>query len=168
MNLKFTGTKSLTWIPERRRLNTPTPDAVTTDLRTHGVQPNSPSPSRHSRKIRESVPHSNKSSAQLLNRSLRVLGNKDVRFVKREITRLINDGVAIREAVDEAELLVAYAMSVANEISKDIREISWMRYCVEMDIVYELKHDQTLWDGTRLMSDEEEREKFENRIRQHA
>lgn len=154
MNLKLTGTTSLIWIPERRTLNTPTPDAVTTDIRAHGVQLNSPSPSRHSRKIRESARHSKKSSAQLLNRSLRVLGNKEVRFVKREITRLINDGVAIREAVDETELLVAHAMSVANEISKDIREISWMRYCVEMDIVYELKHDQTLWNGTRLMSDE--------------
>jgi hypothetical protein len=91
-----------------------------------------------------------------------VPGNKDVRLVKREITQLQDDGVAIREVVDETALLLAHAMTIANGISKDVREISWIRYCVEMDVGYELKNDRTLWDGTRVMSDDEGREKWEN------
>ncbi|KAF9469982.1 hypothetical protein BDZ94DRAFT_1243682 [Collybia nuda] len=136
--------------PKRRKLNidSQTPDVTTnTGLGKHGIQSNLVEHNPGS----DPFPHAP--------------GDKSVRLVKREITRLIDEEVAIREAVYETELLMAQAMSIANEIAKDIREISWMRYCIETDVVYELKHDQALWDGTRLMSDEDERQQRETLLK---
>jgi predicted RNA-binding protein with EMAP domain len=81
---------------------------------------------------------------------IRPPGNKDVRFVKRQLTHLVNDGTAIEDEVDEVEVVLGHVMSVANEISGDIREITWIRHKIEFDVLHELKQDRTLWDGTRV------------------
>jgi hypothetical protein len=88
-------------------------------------------------------------------------GNKDVRFVKRQLTSLVDDGIAVREEVEETELVLGRVMLVANEISGDVREISWIRHKVESHVLRELKYDRTLWDGTCVMADPKARKKWE-------
>ena len=89
-----------------------------------------------------------------------------MRFVKRQLTRLIHDGIPIRDEVEEAEMVLGHALSVANEISGDIREIAWIRHKVEFDVLRELKYDRTLWDGTRVMADQRARGKWEGFLKE--
>jgi hypothetical protein len=89
-----------------------------------------------------------------------------VRFVKRQLTGLVNDGITIRDEVDEAEMVLGRVMSVANEISGDIREIAWIRHKIEFDVLRELKHDRTLWDGTRVMADPKAKKKWEGFLKE--
>ena len=75
-----------------------------------------------------------------------------MRFVKGQLTCLVNDGTPILDEVEEKEMVLGRVMSVANDISSDIREITWIRHKIEYDVLRELKNDRTLWDGTRVMS----------------
>jgi hypothetical protein len=78
-------------------------------------------------------------------------GPKDVRFVKRELRKLVNGGTCLAPAIEETELLLAQATSIIDVVSKDIGELVWIRHHVEEDFMKLLKEDRTLWDGTRLM-----------------
>jgi hypothetical protein len=78
------------------------------------------------------------------------------------LTSLVDDGIAIREEVEETEMVLGRVMSVANEVSSDIREISWIRHKIESHVLHELKYDRTLWDGTRVMADPKARKKWED------
>lgn len=89
-----------------------------------------------------------------------------MRFVKRQLTCLVNDGIAIRDEVEETEMVLGRVMSVANEISGDLREIAWIRHKIESNVLRELKHDRTLWDGTRVMTDPKARKKWEGFLKE--
>ena len=97
---------------------------------------------------------------------IKLPGNKDVRFVKRQLTCLVNDGMPIRDEVEETEMILGHVMSVVNEISGDIREISWIRHKIEFDVLRELKYDRSLWDGTRVMADPRARKKWEGFLKE--
>lgn len=89
-----------------------------------------------------------------------------MRFVKRQLTCLVNDGIAIQDEVEETEMVLGRVMSVANEISGDLREIAWIRHKIESNVLRELKHDRTLWDGTRVMTDPKARKKWEGFLKE--
>lgn len=98
--------------------------------------------------------------------AIRPSGNKDVRFVKRQLTSLVNDGIAIRDEVDKTEKVLGHMMFIANDISGDIRELSWVRSKIEGDVLRTLKSDRTLWDGTRVMTDLKARKNWERFLKE--
>jgi len=92
-------------------------------------------------------------------------GPKDVRYVRRELRKLVNCGTSIAPEIEEIEMLLAQATKITDGVSKDIGELVWIRHHVEEDFMKLLKEDRTLWDGTRLM-EPETREGWEEYLRE--
>jgi len=82
---------------------------------------------------------------------------KDVRHVMRDLTRMIDARPGIQDEIGETRILLRKTMSVVEEGREALKEVVWMRFCLEQDFMRQLKEDQTLWDGTRLMKGEPRR-----------
>ena len=80
---------------------------------------------------------------------------KDVRYVKREVTRLVNDMPRIRTELVETRTLLEHATSMLRNVSEDFKEMSRVQQVLEWDHVEKYKDDRRLWDGTHLMPDED-------------
>ena len=80
---------------------------------------------------------------------------KDVRYVKREVTRLVNDMPRIHTELVETRTLLEHATSILRNVSEDFKEMSKVQQVLEWDHVEKYKDDRRLWDGTHLMPDED-------------
>jgi len=80
---------------------------------------------------------------------------KDVRYVRREVTRLVNDMPGIRTELGETRTLLEHATSMLRNVSEDFKEMSKVQQVLEWDLVEKYKRDRRLWDGTHLMPDED-------------
>ncbi|RDB25258.1 hypothetical protein Hypma_007598 [Hypsizygus marmoreus] len=80
-------------------------------------------------------------------------GDKDVRFVRRELTRLIDDGVDLRAEVDDLAALLESTRENVKDSEADLKELSCMRRSLEDMVTRRLKSQRQLWDGTYMMKD---------------
>lgn len=83
-----------------------------------------------------------------------VPGRKDVRYVKREMTRLVNQMPQIRVEVAETRALLEHATTVLRDASDDFKELLKVHRTLEYNVIEQYKNDYKLWDGTYVMPEE--------------
>lgn len=76
---------------------------------------------------------------------------KDLRFIRRELTDLIDEKTFLLEVLDESDRVLKQNLRKADSTVRDANELVWMRIGVEMHIASKMKKDRTVWDGTPFM-----------------
>lgn len=77
---------------------------------------------------------------------------KALRFVRRELTELVDEKTYLLEALDESDRVLQQNLNKTNTAVRDANELIWMRVGIEMHIASKMKKDRTVWDGTPFMS----------------
>ncbi len=76
---------------------------------------------------------------------------KDLRFIRRELTDLVDDKTFLLEVLDESDRVLQQNLRKADTAVRDANELVWMRIGVEMHVASKMKKDRTVWDGTPFM-----------------
>jgi len=76
---------------------------------------------------------------------------KDLRFIRRELTDLVDDKTFLLEVLDESDRVLQQNLRKADTAVRDANELVWMRIGVEMHMASKMKKDRTVWDGTPFM-----------------
>ena len=77
---------------------------------------------------------------------------KALRFVRRELTELVDETTYLLEVLDESDRVLQQNLNKTNTAVRDANELVWMRVGIEMHIASKMKRDRTVWDGTPFMS----------------
>ncbi|KAF8622708.1 hypothetical protein AX15_006799 [Amanita polypyramis BW_CC] len=82
---------------------------------------------------------------------------KILRFIRRELTGLVNEKGSIMEELYESEQMLQKNLGDIDSMVRDANELVWMRLAVERRIARKMKKDRTIWDGTEFMSKRSQR-----------
>lgn len=77
---------------------------------------------------------------------------KALRFVRRELTELVDEKTYLLEVLDESDRVLQQNLNKINTAVRNANELIWMRVGIEMHIASKMKKDRTVWDGTPFMS----------------
>lgn len=77
---------------------------------------------------------------------------KDVRSVKRELTKLVDGAAEIRGELAEARTLVEYMKTeIMQQAGDQLAHLGWINYATEDRVLRQFKRNRRLWDGTPFM-----------------
>ncbi|KIL68779.1 hypothetical protein M378DRAFT_21714 [Amanita muscaria Koide BX008] len=78
---------------------------------------------------------------------------KYLRFVRRELTELVDESSRLHEELEDCDRVLQRALDDIDKITDEAEDIAWKtRVGIEAFICKEMKDDRTVWDGTRFMS----------------
>lgn len=77
---------------------------------------------------------------------------KALRFVRRELTELVDEKTYLLEALDDSNRVLQQNLNKTDTAVRDANELVWMRVGIEMHIASKMKKDRTVWDGTSFMT----------------
>ncbi|KAG9221159.1 hypothetical protein CCMSSC00406_0007333 [Pleurotus cornucopiae] len=76
-----------------------------------------------------------------------------IRVVKRACTRLANELTVHQASFSSLEKLLKEAAGTVNEATRRTREVVWLRFCLEHDMLKKVKKERKYWDGTLVGGD---------------
>jgi hypothetical protein len=80
------------------------------------------------------------------------VGPKDVRLVKRELTKLVNGAAEIRVELAETRMLIEYMKTeVMQRAADQLALVGWINFATEARVLRQFKRNRKLWDGTPFM-----------------
>lgn len=80
------------------------------------------------------------------------VGPKDVRLVKRELTKLVNGAAEIRVELAETRMLIEYMKTeVMQRAADQLALVGWINFATEARVLRQFKGNRKLWDGTPFM-----------------
>ena len=83
------------------------------------------------------------------------VGPKDVRLVKRELTKLVNGAAEIRVELAETRMLIEYMKTeVMQRAADQLALVGWINFATEARVLRQFKRNRKLWDGTPFMQPE--------------
>ena len=82
----------------------------------------------------------------------RMPAKKDLRFVRRELTELVNEKNKLHDELEESDQVLQGALDEMDSIAWRTEQLAWMRIGLETFINREMKDDRMVWDGTVFMS----------------
>ncbi|KAL0072480.1 hypothetical protein AAF712_000243 [Marasmius tenuissimus] len=82
---------------------------------------------------------------------------KDVRYVLREMKEHTNELPKLQTSLCEMAALLEEAQEQTKTINDEIEDLIWLRWCVEEDVMKEIKTDVSLIDGTAVLGSDSEK-----------
>ncbi|KAF7428725.1 hypothetical protein PC9H_007954 [Pleurotus ostreatus] len=79
--------------------------------------------------------------------------NHAIRVVKRACTKLANELTVHQASFSSLEKLLKEAVGTVNEATRRTREVVWLRFCLEHDLLKKVKKERKYWDGTLVGGD---------------
>lgn len=80
------------------------------------------------------------------------VGPKDVRRVKRELTKLVNGAAEIRVELAETRMLIEHMKTeVMQRTADQLALVGWNNFATEGRVLRQFKRNRKLWDGTPFM-----------------
>lgn len=74
--------------------------------------------------------------------------NHAIRVVKRACTKLANELTVHHASFASLEKVLNEATGTVNEATRRTREVVWLRFCLEHDLLKKVKKERKYWDGT--------------------
>ncbi|KAF4598664.1 hypothetical protein EYR38_007070 [Pleurotus pulmonarius] len=74
--------------------------------------------------------------------------NHAIRVVKRACTKMANELAVHQASLASLEKVLNEATATVNEATRRTREVVWLRFCLEHDLLKKVKKERKYWDGT--------------------